>query len=138
MKRMVMLLSACLAVSVFAVVSTNAADDSTPKIKDVMKALFKTKTSGLAKLKSELQANPTPWASIEKSTSEIVDLISALGKNTPPRGDKASWEKLTVALHENSKALDNAAKAKDKSSADAAVKKISTACQSCHEAHKGR
>jgi hypothetical protein len=138
MKRLLVLLSACLVVSATAVLTTNAADEATPKIKDVMKALFKTKTAGLARVKSELNTQPTPWESIEKSAGEFVSLTAALGKNTPPKGDKASWEKLTLAVHENAKALDSAAKAKDKASAEAAVKKITGACQTCHAAHKGQ
>lgn len=137
-KRLLVLISAGFVVSASALLTATSADDGTPQVKDVMKSLFKGKSAELAKLKTELKNEPPDWSSVEASAKQFVNLTAALGKATPPKGDKASWEKLTLAVHENSKVLDGAAKSKDKARVEAAAKKIGGMCQSCHAAHKGQ
>lgn len=114
----------------------SGAGEETPSIKDVMK-LNKGAKSPLAQLKTKLSEETPDWAGLEKLSKEFVDLTAALVKNDPPKGDAASWKKLSDAYHAEAKALADAAKSKDKAAAVAAQKKLATSCKSCHSVHKG-
>ena len=113
-------------------------DGPTPSIKDVMGKLHKGAPSPLAKLKTDLSAPSPDWAALEKATKDFVILGAALAKNDPPKGDKASWNKLAAMYFEDAKTLDNAVKAHDAAAAKAAQAKLSASCKSCHGAHKGK
>ena len=54
----------------------------------------------------------------------------------PPKGDKDSWQKLTRAYADNTKALAAAAAGMDKDAAKAASEKIGKSCDACHMAHR--
>jgi cytochrome c556 len=129
------------AVLVAAVLSASPAasgDDETPTIKQVMDKLHKGARSPLAQLKTALKAANPDWTKVQKSTKEMVTYGAALPKNDPPRGDKASFEKLATAYYDNAKALDEAAEKEDKQVAQAAYAKVSASCKACHSAHRGR
>ena len=127
---------ACVA-SVLAVLIISAgADDATPSIKEIMGKLHKGANAPLAKLKTALKADTPDWKDIQNLSKDFVILGAGLAKNKPPRGDKAAFEKLANAYHENAKALDAAAKAEDKAKAQAALNKIGASCKTCHAAHK--
>jgi hypothetical protein len=59
-----------------------------------------------------------------------------MGKNGPPKGHKASWEKLTSAYAEWASDLDKAAQAKDKDAALEAHGKLAGSCMACHREHR--
>jgi cytochrome c556 len=112
-----------------------AADESaTPEV--IMKKLFAGKTSALNTVKGALKSGTPDWAKVKKATATIADYAPKLGKNDPPRGEKASWAKLTKALADASKELDGAAKKEDLKSTGDIVKKLGASCKSCHTAHK--
>ncbi|SIO55878.1 Cytochrome C' [Singulisphaera sp. GP187] len=115
-----------------------ADNEATPSIKQVMVKLNKGPNSPLAKLKTDLGASTPDWDNIQKSTKDFVVLGAALAKNTPSKGDKASWDKLSDLYFKDSKALDDAAKSHDLAAAKAAHQRLSTSCKSCHGAHKGK
>lgn len=114
-----------------------ADNEATPSIKQVMVKLNKGPDSSLAKLKTELGASTPDWESIQKSTKDFAVLGAALGKNTPKKGDKASWTKLSDLYSADSKALDDAAKKHDLAAAKAAHKRLAASCKACHGPHKG-
>jgi len=112
----------------------DAADN--PDIETIMKKVNGGK--GLHKsLAKDLQASPIDWDAAAKKSKEYNDLVSALGKNEPPKGEKKSWDKLTKEYAENAKALNEACEKKDKTAAVSTQGKISRSCKSCHDAHKG-
>lgn len=59
-----------------------------------------------------------------------------MGKNDPPKGHKALWEKLTSAYEEWADDLDQAAQAKDKDTALEAHGKLAGSCMECHREHR--
>jgi cytochrome c556 len=129
-----------LALLALAVLSTGPAGaaDETPSIKDVMGKLHKGANSPLGLLKAELKSASPDWDKIQKSTKDFVILGASLAKNDPPKGDVASYKALATNYFNNSKALDDAAQAKDAAAAKAAFNKLSASCKECHTAHKGK
>ncbi|AGA28081.1 cytochrome c [Singulisphaera acidiphila] len=115
-----------------------ADNEATPSIKQVMVKLNKGPNSPLAKLKTDLSASAPDWESIEKSAKDFVTFGAALTKNSPSKGDKASWTKLSDLYLADSKALDTAAKNHDLAAAKAAHQRLSASCKACHGAHKGK
>jgi hypothetical protein len=116
--------------------TSNAEDEKTPPIKEIMTKAHKGGNSLIQTIGKELKAAEPAWTDVQKKTKELVKLGTALGKNEPPKGEQASWEKLTKEYLQNAKALDEAANKKDKASALASHKKLTGACASCHKAHK--
>jgi hypothetical protein len=117
--------------------STSKADEEkTPTIKEIMIKAHKGGKSLIQTVGKELKADEPNWTDLQKKTKELVKLGTALGKNEPPKGEKASWEKLTKEYVKNAKALDEAAKKQDKTAALASQKKLTSACASCHKLHK--
>ncbi len=109
---------------------------SMPDIETIMKKVNSGK--GLFKaLDKDLKAPNVDWDACAKKSQEILDLVSALGKNEPPKGDKKSWEKMTKDYTANAKALKEACDKKDKSAAMNAARKMGGSCKACHDAHKG-
>ena len=136
MKRLVCGAGVVLAIFTAALLAA-AQDEKTPTIKDVMK-LHKGANAPLGKLGKALKSDSPDWKDIQKTTKDFVVLGASLEKNDPPKGDKASWKKLADGYLANAKALDEAAKAEDKSAALEAHGKITASCKSCHVAHKGQ
>jgi len=105
-------------------------------IDEIMTKGHKAKTGLRAQIKSGAEmANPN-WADIQKKSKEFVDLASGLVKNDPPKGDKASWEKLCKEYVDLVKAIDEAAAKKDAKALAAADKKLGASCKGCHDAHQ--
>jgi cytochrome c556 len=113
-------------------------DQKTPSIKEVMAKLHKGAKSPLATVKGQLKSSSPDWDAIQKASKDFAVLGASLAKNDPPRGDGAAWKKLADRYFADAKALDDAAQDKDKSSADAAFRKLSASCKNCHQAHKGQ
>jgi cytochrome c556 len=136
MKTFVLTAGAVLVASVSLL--AGAADESTPSIKQVMVKLHKGASSPLAQLKTDLGASAPDWDKIQKSSKDFVILGAALAKNTPSKGEKESWVKLSDLYFEDAKALDSAAKNHDLAAAKAAHQRLAASCKSCHGAHKGK
>src|SRR5438067_185117 len=94
--------------------------DKPPSIKAIMTKAHKGGDSILAKVRIELKTEDTDWAEVQKMSKELVDLGTALGKNTPPRGEKESWQRLTGLYRTNATALNSAAGRKNKEQAQTA------------------
>jgi hypothetical protein len=113
-----------------------AQDEKPPTVKAVMEKLHKGANSPLGQLKKAARAEAPDWPAIQKTTKDFVILGAAMAKNDPPKGDKGSWEKLTGAYFEDSKATDDAAKKEDKAAFQAGVGKLSGSCMACHRSHR--
>ena len=138
MKRMLVLAVGGILVSVTAALTAVGADDKPHTVKAIMKKLHAGKTSELAKVKSQLKKAEPNWNMLAKQAKEYEVFTADLAKNTPPRGEKADWDKLADEFHKTAKELEDAVKDKDKAAAEAAVKKITASCKDCHAAHKGK
>jgi Na+-translocating ferredoxin:NAD+ oxidoreductase RnfG subunit len=93
--------------------------DDKPKytIKEVMKNVM---------AKGKLKDKFVDGKATDAEKKELVEYLTALGQNKPPKGDDASWKEKTGAL---------LAAAKD-GSADKL--KDAANCAGCHNAHKGK
>jgi cytochrome c556 len=103
-----------------------------------MTKLHKGGNAQFKKLETATKTKPTDWTSLKKSTAEFAVLAGALGKNQPPKGDKASWTKQTDTYFESAKEMEKAAEAEDLATLEATEKKIGASCKACHNVHRGR
>src|SRR5262245_20423597 len=62
-------------------------------VKDIMVKAHKGNDCLIQKVGKELKAAEPAWADVQKMTREMAELGAALGKNKPPQGEKASWDK---------------------------------------------
>ncbi len=113
-----------------------ADEDETPSIKVVMQKLHKGANSPLASLKKSLSEPKPDWKKVQDKSKDFVMLGASLAKNDPPKGDKASWKKLSDAYYTASKDMDDAAKKEDLKGTKDAYKTVSGSCMACHKAHK--
>jgi hypothetical protein len=84
----------------------------------------------------ELREDDPNWDAAKKDVKEVARLGALLAKTDPPKGEKESWQALTKAYGENTKALETAVGKMDKTAAKAASEKIGKSCEACHMAHK--
>lgn len=96
--------------------------DDPPTIKQIMKEAMK---GGLTKTVI------SGGASVDQQ-KELLRLMEALAADKPPRGEQASWDKLTKALVDASKSVVDG-----KADASAALKTAAN-CKACHDLHKGQ
>lgn len=99
-----------------------SADHHEPKykIKDVMKKA----------LKGPLLKKVASGDASEEETKTLHEMLVALGKNEPPKGDEESWKKFTTALAKAGKA------AVDGDENAGAMLKKAANCKACHSNHK--
>src|SRR5207248_1785590 len=109
---------------------------ASPTIKEIMSKLTKGPNSLTPVIGKELKADEPPWETVQPQTKEFAQLAAAMSKNDPPKGHKASWEKLTAAYAEWAADLDQAAQAKDKEAALEAHGKLAGSCMACHREHR--
>lgn len=108
----------------------------TPTIETIMQKVNKRKSGLHDEVNQALKAGKIDWDGIQSKTKEYASLAESLGKNDPPMGGKASWEKLTKEYAANAKALNDAAQKKDKAAAQKAWNTIQNSCMSCHRVHR--
>jgi cytochrome c556 len=130
-----------LAMTAFACLAAGSAgasddDEETPSIKTVMEKLHKGKDSPLNTLKAALKAGSPDWESVQKEAKLFKKYGDALPKNDPPKGKKASFEKLAKAYAANAKSLEEAAEKENLKGTRDAMKKISSSCTACHKSHR--
>ncbi len=113
-----------------------AEPDKAPDIKEIMQRA--NKPTGLYfNLKKDLEDEEPMWDDMLAEARELAQLAAALGKQTPPKGDKASWAKLTRAYASEAKGLSQAVAKKDRKAAQAAIGRMGGAtCKSCHKVHR--
>jgi cytochrome c556 len=120
-------------------VAFGAFDDEKYDNETIMKSVFNKKSGKFSSvLKKQVEATPTDWDELQKTTEEIAKYGKALGKNEPEKGSKDSFKKLAGKLADNTKELDDAADAKDLTKLKASQKAIQNSCMECHKAHRGQ
>jgi cytochrome c556 len=113
-----------------------AADDKVPSIEEIMKKVNKRKAGLHDNIGEALKMGTVDWESVQEKSKQYAALADFLGKNDPPKGSKASWEKLTKTYATDAKALYAAAEKKDKAAVSAAHRKLQGECMGCHRAHR--
>jgi hypothetical protein len=133
-------LVACLAIAAFAmslgvVAQDKKKDDKkkTPTISQIMKAV--PGKNGLC-AKCNAAAKDEKWDDAKKIGAELKSYGEALGKNTPKKGDKESWEKHAKSFSEAMTEIADATEKKDKEALAAGTKKFQGMCMGCHKEHK--
>jgi cytochrome c556 len=111
-------------------------DDETPTIKQIMGKLHKGAKAPLTTVKAELKGDSPDWSKVATEAKVIEKYGAYLPKADPPRGDKASYEKLAKAYAKNAKALNTAAEKEDLAKAKDATKNLGGSCQACHKSHR--
>ncbi len=129
-------LAALLCVAGGAALPALGQKDDAPTIRDIMGKLNRGPNSLTPSLAKDLRDAEPDWELIQESTAEYVELTRGLGKHTPPKGDKASWQRLAKAYADDARALDAAAKKKDKRGTAAVLDRINKACAACHKVHR--
>ena len=133
----------CLGVAMCGLASVSlsqlsAADkDKVTPIDEIMEKAHKKGEGILPAIGKELQGATVNWDKVESKTKDLLLLAGDLGKNTPPKGEKASWDKLTKAYVANVEGLQKAAEGKDVTKAKASQKALAGSCSACHSRHKG-
>jgi len=122
-----------------AVVSGAAqADDKDSKAKDIGEVMKKAHTADEAFRKVIAKAvKDKDYESAATTAKAWVALSSQLGKFDPPKGEKASWKKLTTKYAKDVKSLAGAIDKKNARGAGQALATINKSCGTCHKAHKG-
>jgi len=122
-------------VAVVLVVGTALAEEKTPTIKQVMKTV-----AGKQGLCAQCAAagKGMKWEDAQKLAKSLTACCANLPKNKCPKGDAASWEKLSKQYAEQAAAVQKAADDKDAQAFTAALKTFTSSCGACHKAHKGK
>jgi hypothetical protein len=117
-------------------VQVSAQGDKPSEIKEVMAKL--NKPSGIYfSLVGEMKEPQPDWDEARMQARLLAQLSGTLAKGTPPKGDKASWDKMVKAYIESAQAAESAVKKKDKAAALAALVKMGEpTCKKCHQAHR--
>ncbi|HKB40244.1 MAG TPA: cytochrome c [Gemmataceae bacterium] len=113
-----------------------AEKDAALTIAETMRKLNGGTNSMTRNLELDLKDDDPDWEAIQESSAEYVKLVDGLQKGTPRKGDKASWERLTKNYAANARALDAAARKKDRKAAALVVTRIKNSCNACHDVHR--
>lgn len=94
--------------------------------------------AGKKSLLSQIKANVTKedWGAASKAAYKLRQYGDDLGKNTPPKGDDASWTILTKGYKEITIEIAKGVDDKDKTAATKATATLSKSCSACHKQHK--
>jgi hypothetical protein len=104
--------------------------------KEIMGKINKGPNAPIIALKRELQRDNPQWGEIQGQSKDYAGLVTELNQAKPPKGDAASWAKLTKEYAEAAKSLNDAAQKKDKRASLAAHGTLTKACTTCHKAHR--
>ena len=128
-------LCAGLGLVAFSLAVPVTADDKAPSIEEIMKKLH-GKAGSHKVLGKGIDAAELDWEAIGKHAKIYADLAASLDKNTPEKGDKKAWDKLSQAYAKDAKALSEAAAKKDKEAVKAVFGRLKESCDACHENHR--
>lgn len=109
-------------------------DDKVPTISEIMVKGHKGTDAYLAKIKGA--AKDEKWDDAKEYAKTLAFFGESLGKNKPPKGEDASWEKLTKKYADNTKAVVKGVEDKDAKAVTKGLDSIGKSCGECHKAHK--
>jgi hypothetical protein len=116
---------------------TLAADgERTPSIRAVMHKQYRVTRAPFKLIQQELDSPMPDWDKVAEAAREFVALAAYLDKNEPKWGEKVSWQQFTALHMQEAKAMERAADERDRAALGAVHRRIETACDSCHDAHR--
>ena len=119
--------------------ATYAADhpgaDEVWPTKKVMDKVHVGKQSLLAVVTRDLRKAEPDWKSDEENLTEIIHLMSMLTRQKPLRGSQEAWDKLVQDYVHGAKAARQNVKMHRLQPARAALEKVVSTCDDCHDNH---
>jgi hypothetical protein len=103
--------------------------------KKVMDKVHVGKQSLLSVVNKDLRKAEPDWKSDEKNLTEIIRLMSMLTKQKPPRGSQGAWDKLVQDYVNGAKAARQNVKEHRRQPGRAALEKVISTCDECHDNH---
>jgi hypothetical protein len=103
--------------------------------KKVMDKVHVGKQSLLSVVNRDLRKAEPDWSSDEKNLTEIIRLMSMLTKQKPPRGSQGAWDKLVQDYVNGAKAARQNVKEHRLQPGRAALEKVISTCDECHDNH---
>jgi hypothetical protein len=103
--------------------------------KKVMDKVHLGKESLLSRVSKDLRKAEPDWKSDEENFTEIIRLMSILTKQKPPRGSQEAWDKLVKNYVDGAKAARQNVKERRLQPARAALEKVRSTCEECHDNH---
>jgi hypothetical protein len=135
-----------LAITVFAGMAAGAALRVTPaqdhpgadevwSTKKVMDKVHVGKQALLSVVSNDLRKAEPDWKSDEENLTEVIRLMSMLTKQKPPRGSQEAWNTLVKNYVDGAKAARQNVKEHRLQPARAALEKVRSTCEECHDNH---
>ena len=103
--------------------------------KKVMDKVHVGKQSLLSVVNKDLQKAEPDWKSDETNLTEIIRLMSVLTKEKPLRGSQEAWDKLVKDFVRGAKAARQSVREHRLRPARAALEKVVSTCEECHDNH---
>ena len=103
--------------------------------KKVMDKVHVGKQSLLSVVNKDLRKTEPDWNSDEKNLTEIIRLMSMLTKQKPLRGSQEAWDKLVQDYVHGAKAARQNVKEHRLQPTRAALEKVISTCDECHDNH---
>jgi cytochrome c556 len=114
-----------------------AQGDKPNELREAMKKLNGGTSGVFGLLGRELKEETPDPNELRRLSKEVARLTAGLPKATPPKGDAASWKKLSQAYADGAAALDAAIARGDLTGARAAYQKLGDpTCMNCHKVHR--
>jgi cytochrome c556 len=132
MNRLFLLGGLVLAV---AFTGVRAEDEKVKSIKQIMKEAHGGK--GLISI-IQGSAKKKDWETATSAAKTWVGLANDLAKGTPPKGEAASWKKLTGEYTAIIKGVEEAVGKKDADAVGAKITDVKNSCKACHPSHRGK
>jgi hypothetical protein len=107
-----------------------------PSIRDIMQQSHRSNNSHVGVIENELNKKNPDWTVIEARSLELVRVGKLLALNTPRKGSKESWEKLTALYTARATVLVDAAEQRDREEAVLQIDRFYDLCCNCHHAHR--
>lgn len=104
-------------------------------IKEIMNKGHKGKKAYLNEIGNALKAEK--WDEVKKHTDIMKVYGETLPTFDPPKGEKASWKKLSGKYKDDTTAMSKSADKKDAAATEKYLKSIQNSCKGCHSQHKG-
>ena len=103
--------------------------------KKVMDKVHLSKQSLLSVVNTDLGKAAPDWKSDEEHLTEIIRLMSMLTKQKPPRGSQEAWDKLALGYVDGAKSARQSVKEHRLQRARAALERVISTCEECHDHH---
>jgi len=103
--------------------------------KKVMDRVHLGKQSLLSVVRRDLRKDEPDWESDQKNLAEIIRLMSMLTKQRPPRGSQQAWDKIVEDYVDGAKAARQNVKEHRLPAVRAALEKVTSTCDECHDNH---